>query len=95
MSISILNHATFDRVRGSEKMMKLTNSIKVMNFSGAGGRRIFTFTLRGRERSGLAALNFALLRHHDALGLAPRVEGILADAAGGRSLTQLTRYHPE
>jgi hypothetical protein len=66
-----------DGVPGSGKSANLAN---LANISGAGRGGIFS---SGLERPEPAAVDYAFLGHRDALGLARRVEGILADAAGG------------
>jgi hypothetical protein len=70
-------------VKGS-KVLKMIKVIKMMNVSGAGWGIIFTLVLSaGRQSPEPAAPDQALLGVGDALGLACRVEGVLADPFGG------------
>src|SRR5688500_12385703 len=69
------------------------NLIKVMNFSGAAQSRSckFTGTRRGLHRPEPAVVHSAFFGQRNALGLARRIEGILAEASVGGSRAQPPR----
>jgi hypothetical protein len=61
--------------------LKVLKVLKVLNFSGAGWCRIFTFTFtrRGQERSEPAAVHQVPLGRDDLLNLTCRLVGLLPD----------------